>query len=414
MNFLPDLVLLEIFKYLEFRDLISVSEVCTNLNRLSSSDKLWKALCRDVWLLKSKCCKDSFDERTWKEVFILQYQLFGKYLSCYKKVKSRWIALETYLEQNCPEIFKSLNPGLEEKVLDEFEKLRKVILPLDYKLSYLLHNGQNCQSPGRYGIFGGIFLPQESFFCSGFCPFEIAVESFSSQCLFALPITHTQSLKLSVAQLVLPKDLCHKQVAHKTELIAFQDGQYCSIADSFADWFSQYVDKLTDNHFCIVQGNILLYDKATEVSKKTNNITVSVRWSYNHTFNTVISASNLYTYHITMSMAAEAPNSESCKLLTRHWDIKDETGDFHVVDGDGVVGYYPVMRPGSTFSWRSSTTFKTNEGGSMKGYFTMQYLSNPSLILHVVCPEFKMRRPPLLEPKWTERKSHAVMLWEDN
>ena len=400
MECLPDLVMVEILKLLSYRDLLNVSITSSRLNKLSTYDKLWEYHCKRIWLIM-----DISEQTTWKDEFIAHYKKYHNYLSSFKEIKSCWIAMENFLSEHCPEIYQTLNPGIDEEVLSRFEDVHKVSLPSDYKVSYLIHNGQTCDIPGQYGVFGGIFLPHESFFCSGLCKFDTAIESYSAQCQYALPITHTQSLKLSVAQLVLPNDWENKHISHNTELIAFREGHYCSIAESFTEWFSGYVEKLTKGHYEIWQGNILLYDKDTEVTAVTNYIKVSVRWSYNHTFNTIISSSNLYTYHITMSMADDAPESESCKLMTRHWEINDENGEAHVVDGDGVVGYYPVMQPGAKFSWRSYTTFQTIEGGSMKGHFTMYYLSNRGRMFNVTCPEFKMRRPPMSQPKWTESGS---------
>jgi len=400
MDYLPDLVLTEILKLLNYRDLVNIGFTNAHLYKLSTFDKLWEYQCKNVWLVS-----EIPEHSTWKDVFIMHYKKYHKYISSFKKIKSSWIALEVFLSKHCPEIYGTLNPGIDEEVLLRFEDVHKVSLPSDYKVSYLIHNGQTCDIPGQYGIFGGIFLPHESFFCSGLSQFDTAIKSYSAQCQYALPITHTQSLKLAVAQLVLPNDLSNKHISHHTELIAFREGHYCSIADSFTEWFTGYVEKLTSGHYEVWQGNILLYDKDTEVIAITKHIKVSVRWSYNHTFNTIISSSNLYTYHITMSMAPDAPEAESCKLMSRHWEINDENGDAHIVDGDGVVGYYPVMRPGAKFSWRSYTTFQTIDGGSMKGYFTMYCLSNPDCMFNVTCPEFKMRRPPMEQPKWTETGS---------
>ena len=399
MEYLPDLVILKIFKYLEYKDLVNVACVCSRIRRLSSEEFLWKKQCQVVWLINSI---DYQNAVTWKDTFKLFHKRYSKYIDCYEKVKSSWNALEEYLSKCCPEIYSTLNPGIEEDTLIEFENLRQVVLPSDYKLSYMIHNGQCSGLPLEFGVFGGLFLPHENYCNSGLCPFETAIKSFSYQCHYSLPITITQSLKLAISQLVLPKDRSNKFISHNTELIAYRQGQYCSIFASFSDWFSEYVEKLCNGHYVICEGNILLYDKDTEVSETTKYITVTVRWSYSHT------TINSYTYHITMSMAEDAPISESCKLMTRHWEIDDENGSSYVVDGDGVVGFYPIMKPGSKFNWRSYTSFHTDGGGSMKGHFTMCYLSNPGLLINVACPKFTMKRPLVEPPTWTE--SHQFPL----
>lgn len=399
MDSLPDLALLNILTYLEFKDLSNISCVCFRLNKLSSNDFIWKNQCKKVWVIDSI---DDYDVITWKDAFVLLYKKFGKYLDCYKAVKLSWNSLEKYLSAHCPEIFASLNPGIDENILTEFESKRQIVLPPDYKLSYMIHNGQKCDLPLQFGICGGLFLPHENFCTSALCSFETAIKSFSHQCHYSLPVTIGQSIKLSISQLVLPIDRSNKLVSHNTEIIGFRHGQYCSISSSFTNWFSDYVEKLSNDHYIIYQGHILLYDKDTEVSETTKYITVKVRWSYWY------STTNLYTYHITMSMAEDAPVSESCKLASRYWEINDATGHSYVVDGDGVVGYYPIMKPGSSFSWRSYTNFQSKEGGSMEGHFTMHYLSNPGLLLNVACPKFIMKHPPLKLPSWTESRHYPL------
>lgn len=74
-----------------------------------------------------------------------------------------------------------------------------------------------------------------------------------------------------------------------------------------------------------------------------------------------------------MTMSPDAPQSESCQLETRHWIITDDKGSEEQVDGPGVVGEYPVMYPGASFSWVSSTNFATTYG-NMKGHFRMRNL----------------------------------------
>ena len=184
------------------------------------------------------------------------------------------------------------------------------------------------------------------------------MNSFGDQCKYFLPVSRTHSLKFSVSQLVQLSEASDSHVSHNTKLITFREGGYYSIASSFAEWFSHYVEMLVNERYCIWEGNILLYDQCTEVSAITKYITVTVRWTNDHTFNTVMFASNLYAYHITMTMSSNAPESESCKLTTRYWEIQDVEGT-HIIAGDE---YHALMRSGSKFSWRSYVSFK---GGNL-------------------------------------------------
>lgn len=48
-------------------------------------------------------------------------------------------------------------------------------------------------------------------------------------------------------------------------------------------------------------------------------------------------------------MKKDADPTEACQLMSRHWDIDhgiENTTVREVVDGEGVVGHRPVMKPG--------------------------------------------------------------------
>lgn len=69
------------------------------------------------------------------------------------------------------------------------------------------------------------------------------------------------------------------------------------------------------------------------------------------------------------------PNVRRCQLSTRHWDITDGSGHVDVVDGPGVVGNFPVVEPGSSFSYRSCCNMEIDLlPGTMGGYFDFDVL----------------------------------------
>ncbi|CAL1264356.1 unnamed protein product [Larinioides sclopetarius] len=114
-----------------------------------------------------------------------------------------------------------------------------------------------------------------------------------------------------------------------------------------------------------------LHDSAAE--ETTNHITVSVATCFLPEISKIHPPKFFHTYRITMTMSPDAPQSEACQLETRHWTITDDNGSEEQVDGPGVVGEYPVMYPGASFSWVSSTSFTTTYG-NMRGYFRMRNL----------------------------------------
>lgn len=82
---------------------------------------------------------------------------------------------------------------------------------------------------------------------------------------------------------------------------------------------------------------------------------------------------------------------DSCQLETRHWIITDGNGHVERVDGPGVVGQYPTMRPGGQHFWISGTAYAT-EVGQMTGHFTMKNLKT-GLPVQINCPVYVMKAP---------------------
>lgn len=92
-----------------------------------------------------------------------------------------------------------------------------------------------------------------------------------------------------------------------------------------------------------------------------------------------------------MEMDENANPYDSCQLETRHWVITDADGNVERVDGPGVVGEYPVMKPGASHFWISGTSYSTTVG-EMKGHFTMKNLRNGQPV-EINCPTYVMKAP---------------------
>ena len=72
-----------------------------------------------------------------------------------------------------------------------------------------------------------------------------------------------------------------------------------------------------------------------------------------------------FQYVVTITNVAA---KKSVKLLSRSWLITDEEGRAEAVRGSGVVGKQPLIRPGETFEYTSSTTLGTRRG-TMEGFY---------------------------------------------
>jgi ApaG protein len=97
----------------------------------------------------------------------------------------------------------------------------------------------------------------------------------------------------------------------------------------------------------------------------------------------------VFSYTITIENHGEIP----AKLLTRHWYITDADGNVQEVEGDGVVGEQPHLKPGDGFRYTSGTVLKTPIG-SMHGTYHM--LADDGTEFDTPIPAFTLSVPNTL------------------
>ena len=71
-----------------------------------------------------------------------------------------------------------------------------------------------------------------------------------------------------------------------------------------------------------------------------------------------------YTIHIRNA------GSVAARLLARRWLITDANGKVQEVEGEGVVGEQPWLRPGDDFTYTSGAVLETQQG-TMHGNYAM-------------------------------------------
>ena len=60
------------------------------------------------------------------------------------------------------------------------------------------------------------------------------------------------------------------------------------------------------------------------------------------------------------------------QLISRYWKITDSNGVVDEVEGDGVVGKQPIIKPGKDFTYSSGCPLNTSSG-IMVGHYIMQW-----------------------------------------
>jgi len=158
----------------------------------------------------------------------------------------------------------------------------------------------------------------------------------------------------------------------------------------FQEWFCRYGQELADDKFPREEEKILKFYHDPSSTATTNHVRIDVATAFVSEMSHVSPTPSrfVHAYRITLSMAENAPRIAACQLETRHWLIMDELGHQDNVDGPGVIGEYPIVSPGSNWSYISCTHF-TTKTGVMGGSFTMRNLLSGEKFEAVV-PEFHM------------------------
>jgi len=93
-------------------------------------------------------------------------------------------------------------------------------------------------------------------------------------------------------------------------------------------------------------------------------------------------------FRYTIRISNESP--ETVQLLSRHWIIRDATGQIEEVEGPGVVGVQPVIEPGGAFEYTSGCPLPT-PFGSMEGVYEL--VDEGGRTFRAEVAEFMLREP---------------------
>lgn len=123
------------------------------------------------------------------------------------------------------------------------------------------------------------------------------------------------------------------------------------------------------------------------VTQITRGIKISVMTTFEGTYFKNHKMHFAFSYHITI----ENHSKDSVQLTTRHWEIYDALNHVEVVDGEGVIGKKPVLKPGETHTY-SSGCLLCAPFGTMKGHFEMINFTS-TRDFKVIVPAFRLSAP---------------------
>ncbi len=123
------------------------------------------------------------------------------------------------------------------------------------------------------------------------------------------------------------------------------------------------------------------------ITQITKGIKISATTSFEGTYFKNYRIHFAFSYHITI----ENQSKDSVQLYSRHWKVSDALNKKEIIDGEGVVGKKPVIKPGESYTYTSGCLL-LSPFGAMQGYFNMINFTTTK-IFRVVIPNFKLSAP---------------------
>ena len=123
------------------------------------------------------------------------------------------------------------------------------------------------------------------------------------------------------------------------------------------------------------------------VTQITRGVKISVDTTFEGTYFKNYKIHFAFSYEITI----ENYSKDSVQLKSRHWEIFDSLNDVEIVDGEGVVGKKPVLKPGETYTY-SSGCLLSSPHGAMSGFFNMINFTTTKNF-KVIVPTFRLSAP---------------------
>lgn len=125
------------------------------------------------------------------------------------------------------------------------------------------------------------------------------------------------------------------------------------------------------------------------VEQITKGVKISVKTKFNGTSYRNNKLFYVFAYFITI----ENNSTQTVQLTDRFWKIYDSLNKTEIVEGEGVVGQTPTLKPNDVYSYSSGCFLESNIG-AMKGYYSMTN-SNSLEQFKVGIPTFQLITPIL-------------------
>ncbi|MDB0032336.1 Co2+/Mg2+ efflux protein ApaG [Alphaproteobacteria bacterium] len=121
-------------------------------------------------------------------------------------------------------------------------------------------------------------------------------------------------------------------------------------------------------------------------SKTTKGVTVTVTPYFLDDQSSPQEGHYVWAYQVNIKNLS----TSTFKLHHRNWVIIDANGKIMNVQGEGVVGEFPILQPGESFEYTSGTPLKTSNG-IMQGFYLMSQNNGEQIKIDI--PAFSLDSP---------------------
>ncbi|XP_027910892.1 F-box protein SKIP16 [Vigna unguiculata] len=406
-----DLAINALLRKLEAEDIARVACASKRFRSFASDDTLWINLCFNELALTQPIDHLGNPFPSFKECYQAWRKAFGMYpWFLVKRVKRCWDRIKTWLTNNFPEAEATLCKGATEADIQMLENLLKVELPLPTRILYRFNNGQEIVKANLeastfgscLGLIGGYsfynhlvnvyLLPvhqiiretQQIWRHLNFLRTSkfvlVASSSTLRRKLFFLNCSNGQ-LYVGTNKLRSEKDIipCVPQ-----DLISLhQESNGEEQQDAMLLWLEEHGRRLEHGFIKLCENeygrSINLFPEEPPFCSTAVTNGVKVRSSA-----LVIpefidpqddSEKYLFAYSIRLSLEPQGclingMSFDSCQLHWRRWIIRANDDVVSDLNGEAVIGQYPLLHPGGQeFVYQSCTPLPT-PSGSIEGSFT--------------------------------------------
>ncbi|EOA39367.1 hypothetical protein CARUB_v10012429mg [Capsella rubella] len=395
-----DLVLHTVFSKIGPESTARVACVSKRLQVSASEESLWSIFCSRDLNISSPLDPHGDLGPSFKTAYQLWRESFRMYpWELVKRVRLCWDNLKLWLSLNFPEAKATLRKGATEDDLQELETVLKVKLPLATRLLYRFVDGQELSSSngldGYLGIIGGYsvyshevnvyLLPLKKMIRET----KVAIRHLNSSSISNLVIVAASVVaSLKIFFLDCTNGQLYTVTSNRQLLPCVPDSLVHDIngdqkQDALLLWLEEHGRRLQTGAIKIREEenikSISLFPEFPPLCSIAITNGVQVRAS--SVF--IPEISNLrdqppaywYAYSIRMSLVPEGcilkgTHHSSCQLYWRHWVIRADNEVIDNVNGEAVIGKYPLLQAGEEeFVYESCSSFPTT-AGAIEGSFT--------------------------------------------